>query len=472
MPPPSFTNLASDFDGYKFDTSGWKEDTGSDATVGAPASTEASPRVSHIDLTTMRTPKPARRDTVESTPLPPLRFTNLNSFPPFPPLDADEQNMHLPYVPDALRASRVAATTDRYLADLGTPTPFGPYGESPLRTPYLADASERFDDANNNADVILNGKRRFGCFVGNDEEVERARKGIGRSSAAGQPEKKRGRSKKEKENGEQDTASKGKPTFTGEDLITIGRVVIDLNPWLAPHGQKAHVWQEAVNVLTQRGFRHATISAASVQHKAEALVAYKKDPTGKHKNLNNIIGEGTSASITIGALLERLETQFDAAKDKSDDAKAKLRKKNDEDREGGESIRQASMKTLRKRARSPDSDDAAATDREEAPTPTPTARAAAASSSLETIDSDDDNTSNAKKGCKRRRRTERRSGSASEAEGFLTLMKAENTRRARHDERVASALDTFVSDSREQKKEFTSLLKELVASDRKESNDA
>jgi hypothetical protein len=50
-----------------------------------------------------------------------------------------------------------------------------------------------------------------------------------------------------------------------------------------------------------------------------------EDPNGKNKNLAKAIGEGTSASIIIGALLERMETQFDESKDKSDDAKVKLK---------------------------------------------------------------------------------------------------------------------------------------------------
>jgi hypothetical protein len=42
--------------------------------------------------------------------------------------------------------------------------------------------------------------------------------------------------------------------------------------------------------------------------------------------MGNIIGQGTSSGIIIGALLERLETQYDDAKDQSDDAKAKIKK--------------------------------------------------------------------------------------------------------------------------------------------------
>ncbi|KAJ6533471.1 hypothetical protein B0H10DRAFT_2247163 [Mycena sp. CBHHK59/15] len=425
-PPPSLEELASDFPGYTFDTTGWGEDQETEVT-SFPPYMEARVRVSHtpshphIDLTgftTTHRPLPTL-DTAFLTPLDtshgtpsPFVLNNLNLFPPFPPVDADHQNQLLPYVPKVTRARNVAAASDRYTTDVAANRWRGP--------------------------------------VINDE----VRKAIGRSGAqttGDGKEKKRARPK-EKENvgGEGDTGTKPKGGFTGEDLIMIARAVIDANPFVAPHGQKGQVWQQVVDALWAQEFRHTTISAASVQHKAEALISYKKDPDGKHKNLSNIIGEGTSASITIGALLERLETNFDAAKDKSEDAKAKLKKKNDEDRKGG------------------DDEDGNTTDRE---TNTLSTRASAANSSLETINSDDDNATNGKKVSKRRRGMRR--STSSDADGLLGLMKAENARRAAHDTRVAQSLETFVSDSREQKKEFTSLLKELVANDRKANlNDA
>ncbi|KAF8215444.1 hypothetical protein K438DRAFT_1801264 [Mycena galopus ATCC 62051] len=223
-----------------------------------------------------------------------------------------------------------------------------------------------------------------------------------------------------------------------------------------------------------------TISAASAQHKAESLVGYKKNPNGKHKNLSNIIGEGTSASITIGALLEALETQYDAAKDKSEEGKAKLKKKNDEDREGGDSLREASMNTFRKRKRTQkpaannDGKTTATLDPDAAPTPTPAAtpealpdstptpaprtaasasRIPTASSSLETLDSDDDQES---------RKPKRSRRSTSGLDRVAELLQAENARRAEHDKRVAGHLDTFVTAATEEKKEWTSLLKAFL----------
>ncbi|KAJ7157812.1 hypothetical protein C8R46DRAFT_1040075 [Mycena filopes] len=357
-PPPSLNALAAEFPGYSFDTTGWGEDQDILVTslpphmeAGLPAHS-STPSHPSLDLTTLDTPRrgplPAL-DISQRTPFTPrMNIRDLNSFPAYPPIDADEQNAHLPHVPAILRANLIAATSLRYNADVGASPAIG-----------------------------LSGAK--------GPEGKEGKKGAG--------------AKKEKENtGGQGDASTSK-RMTGEDLIKVARAAIDVNPFLAPHGQKGSAWERVAIKLAEEGFRHTSISAASVQHKAEALISYKKNPNGKHKNLANVIGEGTSSSITIGALLERLETAHDTAKGKSDEAKAKLKKKHDEDQEGGEAIRQASMCTLRKRARSPDSDDN--TD-QETDSPSSSARpATAADSSLETLDSDDDDTTNGKKASKK-----------------------------------------------------------------------
>ncbi|KAK6971427.1 hypothetical protein R3P38DRAFT_3242393 [Favolaschia claudopus] len=417
--PPSMEELASDFPGYSFDTSGWGEDQEIEARVPM-SNTPSHPKV---DLTSFATPQRGlpTLDTAYITPL-----NDLNSFPPFPPINADEQHQQLPYVPAALRAQHLSGAAEKYLADVGV--------DAGTRWRQQMAASD-----DNVQQAVGNG--------GGEERGEKAK------------EKKRGRPKKDKENDSCDGDSGNKKTFTGDDLIMIARAAIDVNPFIAPHGQKGSAWQQVVDNLEAQNFRHKTISAASIQHKVEAMISFKKNPNGKHKNLANVIGEGTSASITIGALLERLETNFDAAKDKSDEAKAKLKKKNDEDRDGGEAIRQASMGGLRKRARSPASDDD--TDHDVG-----TPRSRPADSSLDALDSDSDDSPAKGKKPSKRRRGMRRSHSG-DADDLLALMKVENERRAVHDKRVAESLETFVSDSREQKKEFTSLLRELVANDRK-----
>ncbi|KAJ7787539.1 hypothetical protein B0H14DRAFT_2629226 [Mycena olivaceomarginata] len=87
-----------------------------------------------------------------------------------------------------------------------------------------------------------------------------------------------------------------------------------------------------------------------------------------------------------------------------------------------------------------------------------TTKVTAASSSSETIDADND-----KKPAKRRRLTERRSASGKNA--LLDLMKEENKCHAEYDNCIANSLDTFMKDSREQKAEFASLLRDFISSE-------
>ncbi|KAJ7175618.1 hypothetical protein C8R46DRAFT_1249156 [Mycena filopes] len=257
----------------------------------------------------------------------------------------------------------------------------------------------------------------------------------------------------------------GKSVYSSNNLIGLTCTCVDINPWIAPHGKKAAAWEETLSVAAaQKGFRHPGMNATTLQHKCEVLVGFKKDPEGKYKNLAKVIGEGTSASITIGALLERMEIQYDEAKDKTDEAKVVLKKKNDEDREGGEAICQASLRTMR-RKRSPtptsdDDDDATDTDNDN------TAPKLSPASSLATLDDDngDKKKSEKKPVAKHCRLNKRRSASGKDA--LLAVMKEENERRAEHDDRVATSLDVFVKDACEQKAELNSLLRALIASDR------
>ncbi|KAF7334804.1 hypothetical protein MSAN_02367000 [Mycena sanguinolenta] len=375
--------------------------------------------------------------------------------------------------PTPLPSSRLA------LQDFNSFTPYGI--DNSLRLPPLHSPS-----LPGNMDGLFNSDEAKRAFL----------------AKRGSEKKPVGRPRKQKENADTSTtpsdSTSNRAQYTGDDLIAIARVVVDVNPFIAAYGQKGAAWQQICDKLTENGFRHKSINAATVQHKAEALISYKKDPNGKNKNLSKVIGEGTSAAITIAALLECIETQYDESKDKSDEAKAKLKAKQDADREGGEAIRQASMQTLRKRMRSPspdtdddDDDDDEPTDTEQpaAPsttatgtarspdvtaatgtarspdatsTPTASTQAASSSSSLETIDSDvEDNAKANKKKSKRRRTMDRRTSSGGH-EAIAALLKEENTRRAAHDDRMATTFETFVKDAREQKEQMTSFLKDLV----------
>ncbi|KAJ7059122.1 hypothetical protein C8F01DRAFT_1232213 [Mycena amicta] len=256
------------------------------------------------------------------------------------------------------------------------------------------------------------------------------------------------------------------------------RIVNVEQPWLAAHGKKAGAWDDCAAL-----FNHATglsVAGQLLRTKMEAIVGWKKNPNGKYKSLGPVVASGVGDAITLGAQMEAMETQFDQAKDKSDDAKMKIKQKNDQDKSGGDEIRQVSMQGLRKRAISISSDDTDTdTDADtisadkttisadadpvsvadEATIQVPTG--APAPIDITTDDDDDKDTAETKKPktskkpkSKRRRVMER--GSTSEE--LIDIFKAENVRRAAHDERIATSWETFVSDAREGR----DLLKQLV----------
>ncbi|KAJ7775014.1 hypothetical protein B0H16DRAFT_1450446 [Mycena metata] len=247
------------------------------------------------------------------------------------------------------------------------------------------------------------------------------------------------KARKEKENVEvEDEDGEGglhKAQYTVEGLIHLARAVDTIQPFLAPQGRKGQAWDNVVDIMkTKKEFPDTILSAASAQHKAKALVKFKKDPS-KNTQLNNLIDEGTGPAITMGALLEKLETQWDSAKGKSDNGKAKIKQKNDKDCVGGSAFREASMRKFRKRRCEPtpeptpvSDNDGRVTDGGVAPSPSPTpaaptpSRAVATSSSIETIDSDNDDMAP-----KRKRR--RHNSSADTGERILTITRL---RRMRH----------------------------------------
>ncbi|KAJ7619954.1 hypothetical protein DFH06DRAFT_1234511 [Mycena polygramma] len=432
-----------------------------------------------------------RRIDVTSTPTP----SSLPSVPSYPSydlstLDFDTSRLDPDF--DASRLDPVPFGSPFGLVDNEfPPSPFEPFH---FATPHFQAASERFDAANEHADIILaigqdraraSTKARPLAGSGGAANLPQGplpslharvpatddvRKAIGKSGAAKpkpKPKPKRGR----RDEGEQedvesdDENDPNRTVYTADRLVTLASTAVDLKPFLAPHRSKGATWQALVDKLKadDEVFRNSTISAASVQHKVETLVAFKKNKNPKkYRQLANIIGKGAGVRVTIGALLERLEQDYDEAKGKSDEAKAKIKKKNDEDRDGGEAIRQASMKTLGKRKRQPtpdsDADDGALSDNGSA-TNTRTPRPTAASSSIETIDSGDDDAANASKGQRKRRRNDR----SSETTELFAFMKAENDRRAKHDERIAQSLDRFVGNCAQQKDEYISLLRDLIA---------
>ncbi|KAF8218150.1 hypothetical protein K438DRAFT_19315 [Mycena galopus ATCC 62051] len=177
--PPDMAELAAEFPGFTFDTSGYGDDTETKVTSLPPhmearipqlsKSTHESVMLPAIDFTQVKTPKlqPA-----------PFVLQHRNSSTPFPAVEVDDMHKNAPHTPGPFAATRWTSL----------------------------------------------------------EELEAARKAIGNSSAE---EKQQGKQKGKENGGTEDKLGKGK-SFSGEDLIQLTRTVVDVNPWTASHGQKGH----------------------------------------------------------------------------------------------------------------------------------------------------------------------------------------------------------------------------------------
>ncbi|KAF8919420.1 hypothetical protein CPB85DRAFT_1429532 [Mucidula mucida] len=129
--------------------------------------------------------------------------------------------------------------------------------------------------------------------------------------------------------------------FKALDLVELARLGIAHQPFNTTHGSKGATWTAIRNALvTSCGAHLDDLSTIAVQHKMEGLVAYKKNPDSADCEVKFIatLLKGTSYDITIQSSLERLEQQWDDAKDKSDAVKEKLRKKQEEDTVGAPEV--------------------------------------------------------------------------------------------------------------------------------------
>ncbi|GLB45350.1 hypothetical protein LshimejAT787_2200130 [Lyophyllum shimeji] len=154
--------------------------------------------------------------------------------------------------------------------------------------------------------------------------------------------------------------NRSKPTstcrkkFTGMDLVFVARAVNEICPWNAGHGQKMKAWENVVEALVKAGFRHK-LSAEVVCQKAEGLVGYRKTPVSQDKHIKaivSILDSSRDDRILISALLDRMESQYDATKKADEVKKAELQKKHEEDTIARDTLRQASMSTSQGKRRS------------------------------------------------------------------------------------------------------------------------
>ncbi|KAJ7169492.1 hypothetical protein C8R46DRAFT_1217184 [Mycena filopes] len=266
-----------------------------------------------------------------------------------------------------------------------------------------------------------------------------------------------------------ETAKPGRPVINGEGLLQLGRAIVTLQPFLAPQVGKA--WKAVKEHLREKGFPF-DVQPTTLQSKGKALVAYKKNhECDEAKSVASFL-QRDDVRIPMGAILEQIETQWEEAQGKSDEAKDKTKKKNEDNREAGEHIRRAATRGRgRKHARSPTPADSDSSNT--SPSASPTAEDSDGEPQskrrrLSTSPSPSlaDVSPAPKKKSQRRRDMDRRTGNTpAKSADILEFLKQESSERQQRDKEMAENMKTFVDDARERGKAVVNLLEHLVKKD-------
>ncbi|KAK6974775.1 hypothetical protein R3P38DRAFT_3481387 [Favolaschia claudopus] len=249
--------------------------------------------------------------------------------------------------------------------------------------------------------------------------------------------------------------TKPRAVIGGRDLLQIGRAVVKLKPFLAGHGDVGKLWKAVNQHLRDNGFRHE-VASSTIQSKAHALVAFKKDPTCEEaRSVVSHIKD--DVAVLIASTLEQMEQQWDDAKDKSDAAKQEFKEKTEADAAAGERIRAKSM-IARKRRRSvtpPPKDD---TDDEAGDASGSSAGGPSAEGSF-------NDSEGSKKKTTKKRKTDRRTDPPAVAE-LTQLLKADMDERREYNKENNALMHKYLDDVNDGRKEMMGLLAKLLSSDR------
>ncbi|KAJ4480526.1 hypothetical protein C8J55DRAFT_560473 [Lentinula edodes] len=247
----------------------------------------------------------------------------------------------------------------------------------------------------------------------------------------------------------------GARIWTAKDLIELAKICVEYKPFLQPYGKKGKVWDKIFYALSERGFRLSKVPALSLRHKAESLVGYWKNPSDNNSSVKAIakILDNSMDKITIAALMDSVEAQWDEAKNKSDKAKADIQKKQDEDNEGGEAIRMASMQAFRSHKR-----DAKPLDDEDTDTDTDNNSGSRKSGTKRKFSD-----SNVTKSHKRQRSSVRRTSNNTK---ILDFLESDAEERRSHQDKVVMLMERGQKLTQEHEKEVASILHGFLELDR------
>ncbi|KAF7986814.1 hypothetical protein HWV62_12496 [Athelia sp. TMB] len=156
--------------------------------------------------------------------------------------------------------------------------------------------------------------------------------------------------------------------YTGAELVELCRAVYNINLFGAAWGEKAAHWEQVTEALWKQGMFKGT-SVEVIKAKLENLLVYKWDPESKVGcSIARTLGK--SNATIVAALLDAILDNKELAKERTEEQKAKASHKAAEDKQGGEALCSASMKTMQRHKCAISSDGDSDSDRENcAPSP-------------------------------------------------------------------------------------------------------
>ncbi|KAJ7021216.1 hypothetical protein C8F04DRAFT_1195753 [Mycena alexandri] len=325
----------------------------------------------------------------------------------------------------ALARSRLAELEEDFPPSVPLPPRSLPLGDAPINLPRGAFLSSQADATKDNAPAA-SGKRQ--------------------EPAAGR-------------GAENQSGKKTRAQFGGRELIQLARAVVLLRPYFAPNKGVGDAWK-ALNLHLRDNSFPLDVKYTTLQTKAKALIKFKKDPECEDAKSVATHIKGDTA-VLIASALEAMEAQYDEAKDKTDEAKLKLKEKSDADRTAGNAIRNSSLGTRKRRAPPPNTSPAP---EEETPRKGKSAAALSATSSVESIDGDQAEGSQRKAKC---RKTDRRSDAASSSSSadLVKIIEKDMQQREEQQRETTATMRAVLQESKEGRDRLMGILEKLIEKD-------
>ncbi|KIJ30531.1 hypothetical protein M422DRAFT_53718 [Sphaerobolus stellatus SS14] len=138
--------------------------------------------------------------------------------------------------------------------------------------------------------------------------------------------------------------------FTGPELLQLASATVDVNPWSAGYGGKTKAWEEIASRVRSNNNKFCKLNRLTnmYKRKMEALLAWHKDgPDSSGGVIEKEIIDRKDVRISIAALLDKAGHMRKVAAEQTEENREKAQMIQEENKEGGDSIRSNAMGTMK-----------------------------------------------------------------------------------------------------------------------------